>query len=79
MHVIGPPDFGNCKMTCRPLNQADAKSLFQHCDTAAELGFRYAQRPACRSKAAMIHGLDIVIEVIQVLHKAYLIVPKIEL
>jgi hypothetical protein len=79
MHVIGLPGFGNCKVTCRTLDQADAESLFQQGDTAAELGFRYAKRPACRSKAAMINGLDIVVEVIQVLHKAYLIVPKIEL
>jgi hypothetical protein len=79
MQVIGLPDFGNRKVTCRTLDQADAESLFQHGDTATELGFRYAERPACRRKAAMINGPDVVVEVVQVLHKACLIVPKIEL
>jgi hypothetical protein len=37
-------------------------------DAAAEPRFRHAQRAACLRKTAMVRNLDVVVEVVQILH-----------
>ncbi|MEI2768602.1 MAG: hypothetical protein V9E86_08995 [Nitrosomonas sp.] len=45
MHVISLAGIGNCKVTCRALDQAHTQAFFQLGDAAAKLRFRHAQGP----------------------------------
>jgi hypothetical protein len=57
---------------------AGTPGALQQRDAPAQFGFRHAQRAPGRREAAMVHHLHKVIQVIQVLHAASLIVLFLE-
>ncbi|MNL32280.1 hypothetical protein D3C87_1541210 [compost metagenome] len=60
--------LGHCKRAGGALDQAHAKALFQQGDAPAEPGFGDAQRPPGGRESAVLHDLDEVVKVIQVVH-----------
>ncbi|MNG93720.1 hypothetical protein D3C79_526950 [compost metagenome] len=65
--IVGLSQLGDLEAAGRALDQPYPEPLLQQGDAAAELGLGHAKRPAGLGKAAVIHHLDVVIEIIEVL------------
>ncbi|MNT61340.1 hypothetical protein D3C72_1989790 [compost metagenome] len=65
--VVGLADFGDGEFAGGSQEQAYAQALFQQGNAAAELGFGHGECAAGRGKATVVHHLDKVIQVVEVL------------
>ncbi|MNY31503.1 hypothetical protein D3C86_1656690 [compost metagenome] len=65
--IICLAQLGDSEAAGRALDEPHPQPLLQHGDAATELGLGHAERPAGLGKAAVIHHLDVVIEIVEVL------------
>ncbi len=66
--VVGLAGLGDGKSPRGALDQARAETLLKLRDAPAQLGFGHPQRAARGRKAAVVHHLHVVVEVVQVFH-----------
>ena len=69
MFVIGAAQLGHRKLAGRALEQPHAEPFFKLRYPAAEAGFGHADGAAGGGKATVIHHLDEVVEIVQILHR----------
>ena len=68
MAVVLLTDFGDSQLAGGALHQADADTFFQRDEAAAEGRLGHSERTSGGSKAAVIHDLHEIIELVEILH-----------